>query len=313
MITSKTYLLSQESRDEAGNVSKNVKEVLIWNATVANLSLMALGSSAPEILLSVLEICGNEFFTGDLGPSTIVGSAAFNLFVISAVCVYAIPNGEIRKIEGWRVYSLTAGASILAYALLYFMLVLHTPDVVDIWEAVLSFACFPLLVILAYAIDVGKLFPDRNKTEETLVTSQCMSYAVRRQMVIKQMLGRKAKNNHLPSVGVPAPSGVGFATTLYTVTEAAGQVSLTAERYGDIASPLAVNYSTEEGSAKAGRNFVATTGLLEFAPNESRKTFDVAILQDASQDDCDFGVKLTDPKYRACVVYFDFAVFSKVV
>merc|ERR1719456_1880391 len=31
--------------------------VYIWNATVANLTLMALGSSAPEILLSLIEIC----------------------------------------------------------------------------------------------------------------------------------------------------------------------------------------------------------------------------------------------------------------
>jgi solute carrier family 8 (sodium/calcium exchanger) len=32
----------------------------VWNATVANLTLMALGSSAPEIILSVLEILGND-------------------------------------------------------------------------------------------------------------------------------------------------------------------------------------------------------------------------------------------------------------
>ena len=30
-------------------------EETVWNATVANLTLMALGSSAPEILLSVYE------------------------------------------------------------------------------------------------------------------------------------------------------------------------------------------------------------------------------------------------------------------
>ena len=30
-------------------------EVTVWNPTVANLTLMALGSSAPEILLSVIE------------------------------------------------------------------------------------------------------------------------------------------------------------------------------------------------------------------------------------------------------------------
>eukprot|EP00913_Durusdinium_trenchii_P002275 g2100.t1 len=56
--------------------------VCVWNGTVANLTLLALGSSAPEILLSVVEIIGNGCFAGELGPSTIVGSAAFNLFCI---------------------------------------------------------------------------------------------------------------------------------------------------------------------------------------------------------------------------------------
>ena len=35
-----------------------VVQVRVWNDTVANLTLMALGSSAPEILLSVIEIVG---------------------------------------------------------------------------------------------------------------------------------------------------------------------------------------------------------------------------------------------------------------
>lgn len=40
-------------RDANGNVIN--KEVDVWNATVANLTLMALGSSAPEIMLNVIE------------------------------------------------------------------------------------------------------------------------------------------------------------------------------------------------------------------------------------------------------------------
>ncbi|VCX39383.1 unnamed protein product, partial [Gulo gulo] len=73
--------------------------VRIWNETVSNLTLMALGSSAPEILLSVIEVCGHNFTAGDLGPSTIVGSAAFNMFIIIALCVYVVPDGETRKIK----------------------------------------------------------------------------------------------------------------------------------------------------------------------------------------------------------------------
>jgi solute carrier family 8 (sodium/calcium exchanger) len=40
-------------RDE--NMELVPKRVAVWNPTVANLTLMALGSSAPEILLSVIE------------------------------------------------------------------------------------------------------------------------------------------------------------------------------------------------------------------------------------------------------------------
>ena len=76
-----------------------VRTVKVWNDTVANLTLMALGSSAPEILLNVIEICAGGFVLGPLGASTIVGSAAFNLLVISAVCVIAIEGGEIRYIK----------------------------------------------------------------------------------------------------------------------------------------------------------------------------------------------------------------------
>ena len=69
-----------------------ITDVQVWNPTIANLSLMALGSSAPEIILSVIEVVAGNFFAGALGPSTIVGSAAFNLLVIIAVCIMAIPN-----------------------------------------------------------------------------------------------------------------------------------------------------------------------------------------------------------------------------
>ena len=51
---------------------------------------------------------------GELGPSTIVGSAAFNLLVISAVCVTAIPKGEGRLIKDRSVFAITATFSVLA-------------------------------------------------------------------------------------------------------------------------------------------------------------------------------------------------------
>ena len=89
----------------------------IWNDTVSNLTLMALGSSAPEILLSLIELVSTapDFIAGSLGPSTIVGSAAFNLLIISSIIVSFIPRGETRKISGLLVFAITAFFSIFAY------------------------------------------------------------------------------------------------------------------------------------------------------------------------------------------------------
>lgn len=132
--------------------------VRVWNETVANLTLMALGSSAPEILLSVIEMFAKNFVAGDLGPGTIVGSAAYNLFVIIAICVLVIPNGEVRKIKHLRVFFVTATWSVFAYVWLYLILDVISPNVVDIWEGVVTFMFFPATVATAYIADRRLLF-----------------------------------------------------------------------------------------------------------------------------------------------------------
>jgi len=131
--------------------------VTTWNATVANLTLMALGSSAPEILLSVAEIMMGGFFSGEIGPSTIVGSAAFNLFVIVAVCIATIPSPEIRKIKEYDVFIVTAVFSLFAYLWLVFIVQVASPDVVEVWEAIVTLLLFPVLIVISYLADVGKL------------------------------------------------------------------------------------------------------------------------------------------------------------
>lgn len=130
-----------------------VTTVRVWNETVSNLTLMALGSSAPEIMLSVIEVIGKGFEAGELGPSTIVGSASFNLFIIIAICMYVIPDGESRKVKHPRVFFVTAAWSILAYIWLYLILAVFSRGVVEVWEGVVTFLFFPILVVLAWIAD----------------------------------------------------------------------------------------------------------------------------------------------------------------
>lgn len=149
-ITSFTQEVKIPDDSESGYRTIEVKR---WNGTVANLTLMALGSSAPEILLSMIEIVFNDFKSGELGPSTVVGSAAFNLMVICGVCVIGIPSTETRRIKKMKVFAITAVSSVFAYVWLIIILVVNTPDFVDLWEAIVTLLFFPILVIFAYILD----------------------------------------------------------------------------------------------------------------------------------------------------------------
>jgi len=132
-ITSTTTIL--HVKNDNGEITSS-KKVTVWNPTVANLTLMALGSSAPEILLSVIETLTNiDACPGELGASTIVGSAAFNLLVISALSIYAVcpendtdeerdtstPDG-VKKIYDMGVFAITCSSSLFAYIWLFIVL-----------------------------------------------------------------------------------------------------------------------------------------------------------------------------------------------
>merc|ERR1712102_151091 len=68
-----------------------------------------------------------NFKAGDLGPGTIVGSAAFNLFMIIGLCLYLI-----------------LGA--ISYG------------VVESWEGILTFLFFPATVYTAFVADKRMFF-----------------------------------------------------------------------------------------------------------------------------------------------------------
>jgi len=145
----------QKKKDAQGNDVTMVVTTEVWNASVANLTLMALGSSTPEIMLSIIEIVTAEFFSGDLGPGTVVGSAAFNLFVITSLCISALPDGESRRIDVLGVFVLTSVHSLVAYGWLVVMVMATTPDVVDIWEAVVTLMLLPWLTFWVWCADRG--------------------------------------------------------------------------------------------------------------------------------------------------------------
>ncbi|KAK0046895.1 sodium/calcium exchanger 1 [Biomphalaria pfeifferi] len=385
VITSKEKDIIVKRKDG----TTQVVSVRIWNETVSNLTLMALGSSAPEILLSIIEVCGNNFDAGELGPGTIVGSAAFNLFIIIAICVLVVPKNEVRRIKHLRVFFITATWSIFAYLWLYFILSVNSYGVVDIWEAVLTFIFFPITVLTAYIADKkllvykflskkyapggrnitvpsdgkhdveladGKVNPlteemiahggDQTDVQEfeehkqdfvsilrelkkkhpnmdhktlnemaeyEVLNKGPKSRAFYRMQATRTLTGggnviKKAKLEKIADMIEEKPeiqhddncTRIFFQPSQYTVMENVGSFTVTVTREGgNLGQVCLVDYFTENGTATAGEDYIATSGTLKFLPYEKHKQFEVTVLDDdVFEEDEHFYIHLKNPRLQ---------------
>ncbi|GFH29452.1 uncharacterized protein HaLaN_28107 [Haematococcus lacustris] len=176
VITSRTHKVKKRDlktggqKSSAANASKGIcqhhvvlacttaeeysEEVPVWNWVVANITLMALGTSAPEIMLATVEAVltlGQK--PGELGPSCIVGSASYNFFAITAVCHLSLRPGQFKKIQQYRVFVTTAIWSVWSNVWMLLVYQVISPGEIEPWEAWLTLGQFPVLVLTAYIMD----------------------------------------------------------------------------------------------------------------------------------------------------------------
>jgi hypothetical protein len=75
--------------------------------------------------------------------------------------------------------------------------------------------------------------------------------------------------------------GIKFASTALTLSESAGNATLTVTRFGNSSGEAKVNYSTANGTATAGQDYTASSGTLTWANGElGDKTLSVPITND---------------------------------
>ena len=106
-----------------------------------------------------------------------------------------------------------------------------------------------------------------------------------------------SERDSLPECASSPPSPtVSVTPETLSVTEGAGSAQLTLELSEVLSDPVTVDWATSDGTAAAGSDYTAGDGTVNFAPNETRKTIDIAITDDAlDESDETFTVTLSNP------------------
>ncbi len=89
---------------------------------------------------------------------------------------------------------------------------------------------------------------------------------------------------------------VAFRAATFTMAETAGVALVTVARTGGAAGGVTVNYATANGSATAGGDYAAASGILTFHAGETAKTLAIAITDDQVREGNEtFTVTLSNP------------------
>lgn len=82
-------------------------------------------------------------------------------------------------------------------------------------------------------------------------------------------------------VDVPQPGRIQFTASQFTVAETQGSRSISVQRVDGTEGPVTVSYTTNDGSATAGNDYGAASGILEWNDGEGgQKTFEIPIFDD---------------------------------
>ncbi|MGK7900839.1 MAG: Calx-beta domain-containing protein [Hormoscilla sp.] len=105
------------------------------------------------------------------------------------------------------------------------------------------------------------------------------------------------------STPTPPPSNPGtlaFSQATYNVSENGVSATITVRRSGGSDGAVSANYSTFNGTARAGSDYLSASGLVNFADGETSKTFTISIRDDnAVEGNETVNLRLSNPRGRA--------------
>ena len=103
---------------------------------------------------------------------------------------------------------------------------------------------------------------------------------------------------HVADINESTPSKVGFSVGTVQVDKSEGVVEIPVRRDGGTERPVSVEYRTVDGTAKAGKDYVAASGTLMLYGNITELDVKVELIdtEEISEDTLDFSVELFELK-----------------
>jgi hypothetical protein len=91
------------------------------------------------------------------------------------------------------------------------------------------------------------------------------------------------------------PPELQFNAPSYSVLRHVGHATVTVERVGNSDDAASVEYATSDGTAINGTDYLGTSGLLNFAPGDTTKSFSFTLLRNPVLDNLTVNVTLSSP------------------
>ena len=180
---------------------------------VVGLTIVALGTSAPELAVSISASLGGQ---NSMAVSNVIGSNVFNLLGVLGVCSLIIPLGVTKDILR-RDYPVSIAVSVLFFLMLLFV---GAAGEITLWEALLLVA-----LLIGYLLwTVVSAMKNRSSAEETpqkpFVWWKCALFIIGG--VAGIIFGGDLVVNHASSLG----AAIGMSDSLVGLTICAVGTSL---------------------------------------------------------------------------------------
>jgi Ca2+/Na+ antiporter len=225
---------------------------------------MALGAAIPSIVLSIIQLSAINYDYGEVGARMMVGASAFNVFIIISYCVIAVPIGEIRKIEKLTVLFVTFLWMIFAYIWLCLVIIVISPGVIELWEAIVTLIFYPLSVINAYLVD--------KKLHMSLFNRMNLRLKSDEYDLSKKSSQTVLSNESTTSIVILNENHGGeflFKESKLNVFENIGSISIKVTRVKGSKGRVKIPFQTVDDTTIAGKDYIEKHGYIIFDQNET--------------------------------------------